>query len=109
MEKLQSMIGEGRQPVQFLLDAVKMVISCRRLLKWSYPWTYFIKDGDEVTYALVKAHQDAMEKYTEQLYNMTEQPIEVLHEEDNRQRIVSLTRFLTKYRSKIVEFAQDTH
>merc|ERR1712166_972394 len=106
MDKLQSLIGEARQPVKFLLDAVKMVISCRKFLKWTYPWIFFINKDDDVLYNLIKTHQDKMEKYTEQLYQLTETPIGQLHLPQNRNKIVSLTRFLANYRSKLVEFAQ---
>lgn len=38
MNKMQDLEGVSLNQVTFLLEAVKTVIECRRLLQWSYAW-----------------------------------------------------------------------
>lgn len=108
MDKLQQISGEGQHQVQFLLDATNTIIDCRSLLKWSYPWCYFLKE-DSNLYRLFKGHQEMLEKFTEELHELTEKPIETQMEGSTRKDIVDKTRVVEKYRENIVEFARSNH
>lgn len=110
MEVLQSMTGTGLQSVKFLVDAIDVVITCRRLLEWSYVWCYFLKEKDSMM-ALFRNHLINLDDITEDLGHLVEQPLDKLMLESSRTAVINKSRVLTKYRRNIVEFARqhDTH
>ncbi len=44
MRELQDLKGVGFMDVQFLLNAVTAVISCRHVLQWTYAYGYYLED-----------------------------------------------------------------
>jgi len=108
MEALQNMKGSSGSAVHFLLDAVETVISCRKLLEWSYAWSYFLKEEGPVR-ELFKNHLNNLEEFTEELGELTEQPLDKLMLDSQRTEVINRTRVIEKYKRNIVEFARDHH
>lgn len=108
VDKLQALSGEARHRVKYLVDAVNVVIRCRSLLQWSYPWLFFLKE-DSNLYRLFKGHQLLLEKFTEQLHGLTEKPIESQLGGNLRRDIIAKTEIVSKYRKNIILFARENH
>eukprot|EP01042_Synura_sphagnicola_P007087 gene7087-9074_t len=73
--------------VQYLKHAVEQVIDCRRVLKYTYVFGYFLVDGSAEK-QLFEHHQEMLEKNTERLSEYTEMPLETLE----RTQVINLTR-----------------
>jgi len=108
MHKMQDMEGTSGSQVAFLLDAVNTVIDCRRLLQWSYPWSYLLDDGSSLK-THFKMHQDMLEELTEELSGMTEQPLAKLMATKQRTAIINHTRVILKFKQNIIDFAKANH
>ena len=108
MEQLQRLSGSGVQGVAFLLNGVNEVIQSRRLLQWSYVLGFYLIDGSDVK-GLFELHQKNLETFTEQLSQMTEQPLEQLAAVPARRtEVINLTRVLKKVKSSSIPF-HSTH
>jgi len=108
MEALQAMKGASLSSVKFLLDAVEMVIACRKLLQWSYVWSYILK-GHGIVQDLFKHHLWALEEFTEELGALTEQPLDKLMLDAERTDVINKTRVIGKYKQNIIDFALENH
>eukprot|EP00457_Paulinella_chromatophora_P002413 gb/GEZN01002418.1/.p1 GENE.gb/GEZN01002418.1/~~gb/GEZN01002418.1/.p1 ORF type:complete len:669 (-),score=121.03 gb/GEZN01002418.1/:187-2193(-) len=106
MEALQNMKGTGLSTVKFLVDAIDVLIDCRKLLEWSYVWCYYLKDKDSMM-ALFRNHLNNLEDITEDLGMLVEQPLEKLILDSSRTAVINKSRVLTKYRRNIVDFARE--
>jgi len=100
MAQLQDKLGTNYQDVQFVLNAVNAVISCRRVLKWTYCFGYYLEGLLEKQ--IFENHQERLEKFTEDLHGLTEKPIEDLLETKVRTQIVNYTRVVEKYRANVI-------
>lgn len=94
MGELQDKMGTNYQDVQFVLNATNAVIRCRRVLKWTYVFGYYLEGANEKN--LFENHQERLEKFTEDLHGLTEKPIEELLEIKLRTQIVGFTRVVEK-------------
>ncbi|KAJ4454850.1 putative E3 ubiquitin-protein ligase dbl4 [Paratrimastix pyriformis] len=74
MVELQSRPGYDSQRAAFILQAVEQVIECRRVLKWTYVFGYYLKDGPEKN--LFEFLQRDLERTTEHLSELSEAPVE---------------------------------
>jgi len=94
-KKMKELVQEGMhfRRVEFLLNAVELVIECRRVLKWTYVRAFSIQSKSERT--LFEYRQSELEKYTEKLNQLTEGNIEDLQK--NRLSVLDWTRALSKY------------
>jgi len=108
MEALQAMKGASLSSVKFLLDAVETVISCRKLIQWSYVWSYILK-GSGIVQDLFKHHLGALEEFTEELGYLTEQPLDKLMLDAERTDVINKTRVINRYRQNIIDFALEHH
>jgi ariadne-1 len=108
MNKMQDMEGTSLNQVTFLLEAVNTVIDCRRLLQWSYPWSFILDDGSSLK-THFKMHQDMLEELTEELSGMTEQPLAKLMGTKQRTAIINHTRVIQKFKQNIIDFAKANH
>eukprot|EP00456_Euglypha_rotunda_P009057 TRINITY_DN1191_c0_g1_i4.p1 TRINITY_DN1191_c0_g1~~TRINITY_DN1191_c0_g1_i4.p1 ORF type:complete len:530 (+),score=90.38 TRINITY_DN1191_c0_g1_i4:152-1591(+) len=108
MEALQAMKGASLSSVKFLLDAVEIVITCRKLLQWAYVWNYILKD-EGVIRDLFRHHLGALEEFTEELGALTEQPLDRLMLDAERTDVINKTRVISKYKQNIIDFALENH
>jgi len=83
--------------VQFLRSATEQVFECRRILKFTYVFSYYLKDGPEKT--LFEYLQQELEKTTEQLSELSEGPLEKM----NRTEVANYTGVTQKFLQNLLD------
>ena len=83
--------------VQFLRNATRQVADCRRVLKYTYVFGYYLDDGPEKE--LFEFLQQELEKTTEELSELSEQPLG----EVDRAQVVNYTRVTQKFSQNLLE------
>lgn len=82
IELQESTGGSSWIDVQYLKVANEMVIECRRTLKYTYVFGFYLASGpDSKNRALFESLQEDLERYTEVLSELTEKPIEQMDKE----------------------------
>jgi ariadne-1 len=82
--------------VEFLEAANRQLVECRRVLKYSYAFAYYLQDGDTKT--LFEYHQLNLERFTENLSKLTEKPIQDI----NRTEVVDQVRLCLSRVRKVI-------
>ena len=72
--------------VEFLKAANRQLVECRKVLKYSYAFAYYLQDGDKKT--RFEYHQEMLERFTENLSELSEKPIQDM----NRAEVVNQVR-----------------
>ena len=93
MDDLASDGGMHVRATEFLLQAVRVVIECRRILRWTYVHAYYIDSGAERT--LFEYRQGQLEAMTETLNKLTEGDVEQLSAA--RMQVLNMTQALAAY------------
>uniref|UniRef100_A0A7S3PJG6 RBR-type E3 ubiquitin transferase n=1 Tax=Aplanochytrium stocchinoi TaxID=215587 RepID=A0A7S3PJG6_9STRA len=101
MIKLQGQSGSGWIDVQFLDQAVEQLIECRRVLKYTYAFAYYLPSGPKKT--LFEHNQSDLESYTEKLSELSEKPIEDL----DRTEVINYTRVTGQFMRSLLESVEN--
>ena len=88
--------------VEFLKNASEQLIECRRVLKYTYTFAYYLADGTKKKERF-EHHQEMLEKFTESLSEQTELPIT----EMNRTDVVNQTRVVNRFMRNILSYVED--
>lgn len=88
--------------VEFLKTANEQLVECRRVLKYTYAYAYYLVDKDNVKERF-ENHQAMLEKFTENLSELSEKP---LHEM-NRSEVVNQTRVVDRFMKNILQYVED--
>jgi ariadne-1 len=88
--------------VEFLKNASEQLIECRRVLKYTYTFAYYMTDGTKKKERF-EHHQEMLEKFTESLSEQTELPIS----EMNRTDVINQTRVVDKFMKNILSYVED--
>jgi ariadne-1 len=88
--------------VEFLKNASEQLIECRRVLKYTYTFAYYMTDGSKKKERF-EHHQEMLEKFTESLSEQTELPIS----EMNRTDVINQTRVVDKFMKNILSYVED--
>ena len=82
--------------VQFLKTATEQLVECRRVLKFTYAFAYYLEDsgGNKERF---EHHQEMLEKFTERLSELSEMSLEKMDRTD----VVNMTRVVDKVRSSV--------
>jgi ariadne-1 len=100
IEAMQSGANGLWVDLQFLRQAVLLVIECRRVLKYTYILGYFLTGAAK---QLFEYHQEMLEKNTDLLSEYTERPpLEV-----DRAQVVNFTRITDKFLRDLLESMMD--
>jgi len=102
MKDLQELKGGGFSDVSFLQEAVDTVIVCRQLLQWTYAMAYYMESGTREK-ELFENAQEELEKNTEYLHELSEQPLENLIDPTARSSIINYTRVTNKFRGNLMK------
>jgi ariadne-1 len=91
--------------VEFLKAAADQLIECRRVLKYTYVFGYYL---DSTTYSSMQRdrfehHQEMLEKFTETLSELSEKPLP----EMNRTDVVNQTRVVDRFVKNILKYVED--
>ena len=90
-------IGE----VQFLKEAAAQVVTCRRILKYTYSFGYYIEAGPEKN--LFEHLQEKLEENTEHLHELVEKNLSPFLDEEETDRAP-----FYHYKSELTNFYQVT-
>jgi hypothetical protein len=77
MEMLQDLTGGDLQSVEFLLEANRTVIECRRALKWSYVISFYLQPNSRQL-AMFQIDQGQLEQFSDELHGLIELPLDQL-------------------------------
>lgn len=102
MIELQASHGESSWiDVQFLNAATEQLIECRRVLKYTYVFGYYLPTGKEKN--LFEYLQENLEKNTEHLTGLSEMPLDKM----NRAEIVNYTRVTETFLKNLLTGVED--
>lgn len=101
MAELQEKSESSWSDVTFLETASETLLECRRVLKYSYAYGYYMKDGREKR--LFEHLQEHLEKNTEHLAELTEMPLARV----NRTDLVNYTRVTQRFLNQLLEGIQE--
>ncbi|GER38019.1 RING/U-box superfamily protein [Striga asiatica] len=69
LEKLSEVQSQPESQLKFILDAWQQIVECRRVLKWTYAYGYYLHE-----------HEDTKKKFFEYLQGEAEAGLERLHQ-----------------------------
>jgi len=87
----------GWSDVEYLAKAVDQLIECRRVLKYTYVYAYYLQDG--AGKSLFEYNQMMLEANTERLSELTERPIDRI----DRSEVTNFTRVTGSFVHKLLE------
>ncbi|KAJ1451909.1 hypothetical protein M885DRAFT_528301 [Pelagophyceae sp. CCMP2097] len=102
MVQLQESTHGSWIDVQFLKAANEMVIDCRRTLKATYVFGYYLRSDAAKQRELFENLQEHLERFTESLSEHTELPIDKM----DRSEIVNITRVTESFLQNLVAGAE---
>eukprot|EP00978_Attheya_sp_CCMP212_P007788 scaffold18138_cov64-Attheya_sp.AAC.4 len=92
--------------VEFLKTANEQLVECRRVLKYTYTFAYYLTDQDSIK-AMQKErfehHQEMLERFTENLSELSEKPLA----EMDRTDVVNQTRVVNRFMKNILKYVDD--
>lgn len=101
MCELQEKSTSSWTDVTFLETATEVLLECRRVLKYTYAFGYYMKAGSEKR--LFEHLQEHLERSTETLAELTEQPLTKM----DRSQVVNFTRVTQKFLTQLLEGIDD--
>jgi ariadne-1 len=93
----ESLVNTSWIDVQFLKGAAEQLVVCRRVLKYTYCFAYYLPEGKEKN--LFEYLQENLEKNTEHLTGLTEMPIEQI----NRAEMINYTRVTERFLQNLLQ------
>ncbi len=90
--------------VEFLKAATEQLVDCRRVLKYTYVFAYYLDaDSHSMHRERFEHHQEMLEKFTENLSELSEKPLP----EMDRTDVVNQTRVVDKFMKNILKYVED--
>mmetsp|Transcript_36092 Transcript_36092/g.51066 ORF Transcript_36092/g.51066 Transcript_36092/m.51066 type:complete len:503 (-) Transcript_36092:263-1771(-) len=90
--------------VEFLKTANEQLIECRRVLKYTYTFAYYMTDvSKRMQKECFEYHQEMLEKFTENLSELSEKPLADM----NRTDVVNQTRVVDRFMKNILKYVED--
>mmetsp|Transcript_5513 Transcript_5513/g.12036 ORF Transcript_5513/g.12036 Transcript_5513/m.12036 type:complete len:480 (+) Transcript_5513:375-1814(+) len=87
--------------VEFLKTANEQLVECRKVLKYTYAFAYYLKDVNKRT--RFEYHQEMLERFTENLSELSEKPLPDM----NRTEVVNQTRVVDRFMKNILKYVDD--
>lgn len=111
MKKLSELHGQPDSHLQFITQAWLQIIECRRVLKWTYAYGYYIPENEKTKKTFFEYLQGEAESGLEKLHHCAETEIhEVLKEgspaeklNNFRTKLTGLTRVTRNYFENLVQ------
>lgn len=90
--------------VEFLKSAVDQLVECRRVLKYTYTYAYYMTDKARSKHKeRFEHHQEMLEKFTEKLSELSEKSLA----EMDRTDVVNQTRVVDRFMKNILKYVED--
>lgn len=87
--------------VEFLKSANEQLVECRKVLKYTYAFAFYLKDADKRS--RFEYHQEMLERFTENLSELSEKALE----EMNRTEVVNQTRVVDRFMKNILKYVDE--
>lgn len=87
--------------VEFLKTANEQLVECRKVLKYTYAFAYYLQDKEKRS--RFEFHQEMLEKFTENLSELSEKPLS----EMNRTEVVNQTRVVDRFMKNVLKYVDD--
>eukprot|EP00980_Cylindrotheca_fusiformis_P007356 scaffold1525_cov142-Cylindrotheca_fusiformis.AAC.156 len=89
--------------VEFLKTANEQLVDCRRVLKYSYVFGYYMTPSSLMQKERFEHHQEMLERFTENLSELSEKPLG----EMDRTDVVNQTRVVDRFMKNILKYVAD--
>lgn len=89
--------------VEFLKAANEQLVECRKVLKYTYVYAYYMNPSDAMQKDRFEHHQEMLEKFTEHLSEQSEKPLDKMDRTD----VVNQTRVVDSFVKKLLEHIDD--
>jgi len=90
--------------VEFLKAAVEQLVECRRVLKYTYTFAYYLTDKSKQRQReTFEHHQEMLEKFTEKLSELSEKPLS----EMDRTDVVNQTRVVDRFMKNVLKYVEE--
>ncbi|GKY92245.1 hypothetical protein MPSEU_000195700 [Mayamaea pseudoterrestris] len=89
--------------VEFLRTANELLVECRRVLKYTYVFGYYFDTGITMQRDRFEHHQEMLERFTENLSELSEKPIAKMDRKD----VVNQTRVVERFMKNILKYVED--
>lgn len=90
--------------VEFLKAAVEQLVVCRRVLKYTYTFAYYLTDKSKQRQReTFEHHQEMLEKFTEKLSELSEKPLS----EMDRTDVVNQTRVVDRFLKNVLKYVEE--
>jgi ariadne-1 len=89
--------------VEFLKAANEQLVVCRRVLKYTYVFAYYMDPRNVMQRTRFEHHQEMLERFTENLSELSEKPLA----EMNRTDVVNQTRVVDRFVKNILKYVED--
>jgi len=88
--------------VEFLKTANEQLVECRRVLKYTYVFAYYF-DGQGMQRERFEHHQEMLERFTENLSELSEKPLAQMDRTD----VVNQTRVVANFMKNILKYVEE--
>lgn len=85
--------------VEFLKTANEQLVECRRVLKYTYVYAYYLNSSAKMQKERFEHHQEMLEKFTENLSELSEKPLDQM----DRTEVVNTTRVVDRFMKNILQ------
>lgn len=89
--------------VEFLKTANEQLVECRRILKFTYVFGYYLDPRSSMQRERFEYHQEMLERFTENLSELSEKPLA----EMDRTDVVNQTRVVDRFMKNILKYVED--
>lgn len=89
--------------VEFLKTANEQLVECRRVLKYTYVFAYYMNSVGEMQKERFEHHQEMLERFTENLSELSEKPLN----EMDRTDVVNQTRVVDRFMKNVLRYVED--
>lgn len=89
--------------VEFLKQANEQLVECRRVLKYTYVFGFYLNPTHRQQRDRFEYHQEMLERFTENLSELSEKPLQ----EMDRTDVVNQTRVVDKFMKNVLKYVED--
>ncbi|GAU28148.1 hypothetical protein TSUD_313070 [Trifolium subterraneum] len=103
MKKLSNSQQQSKLKLKFITDAWLQIVECRRILKWTYVYGYYLPDNEHAKKQLFEYLQGEAESCLERLHHCAEKEIQVFLSDD-----VAPSKEFIDFRMKLADLTSVT-
>jgi ariadne-1 len=89
--------------VEFLKTANEQLVECRKVLKYTYVYSYYMNPANTMQKERFEYHQEMLEKFTENLSEQSEKPLDKMDRTD----VVNQTRVVDRFMKNILKYVEE--